>query len=98
MPYYVYILTNKSKCHGAVQMLNINLLKSVSELFGSDVILIPSSIHEILLLPVREETEDVKNLAEIVENVNNTQLEPEEILSYHVYRFDSKTENISIIS
>lgn len=94
---FMYILTNKSRYHGAVQMLNTELLKSVSEIFRSDVIMLPSSIHELLLLPICKETEDVTSLAEIVENVNDTHLEPQEILSYHVYRYDRKTGAIHIV-
>ena len=82
----LYVLTNIWKANGATALLYDGLLKEISDLFEKDLILLPSSIHEVLLLPA--DVGDRANLAhytKIVEEVNATQLPDEEILSDHAY-------------
>ena len=45
------IVTNREKLYGATIMLFPDILKPVSELLQQDLYIIPSSIHEILVLP-----------------------------------------------
>ena len=83
----MYILTNQRRWNGAVQMLNKKALEDVGVLFAADYYILPSSIHETILVPAWEQTGTARDLAQIVQEVNHTEVLPEEILSSHVYRY-----------
>ena len=51
---------------------------------GSDLFILPSSIHEVLALPDDGEV-DWKELEEIVQTINQTEVEDREVLSDTVY-------------
>ena len=46
-----YVLTNIQGINGAVCLLYPQVLKNFAEEAGRDIIILPSSIHEVLLLP-----------------------------------------------
>lgn len=46
----IYVATNKKKVFGAAVMLYPNFLDHVREVIGSNFYVIPSSIHEILIV------------------------------------------------
>jgi hypothetical protein len=94
----MHVLTNRRKCNGAVEMLDEDALKEAAELYGGDFMILPSSIHEILLLPVRDEKEEIEELAATVREVNDTKVAPDEILSFHVYRYSCMTGTVSIVA
>lgn len=54
----MYVLTNKRRLNGAVEILDAKVLRRCADVFGKDFIVIPSSIHECLLVPVSEEIND----------------------------------------
>ncbi len=82
----MYILTNAFRTNGAAVILYDQLLKQLADSLGSDLVILPSSIHEVLLVPAASNV----NLApyhDIVREVNETQLTDDEILSGHAYFF-----------
>lgn len=84
----MYVLTNESRIHGATMMLRESLFKELTERFHSDLIVIPSSLHEVLLVPVDNLIDSHKEqFDEIVREVNRTQLDPVEILADHIYLY-----------
>ena len=83
----MYILTNQRNWNGAVQMLNKKALEDAAVLFGSDYYILPSSIHEMILVPMMEQMGTAWDLAQIVQEVNHTEVPPEEFLSSHVYQY-----------
>ena len=87
----MFVLTNKRKSLGAVGILDRDLLHSI----GKDLFILPSSIHETILVPVDEKM-DQKFLDSMVTEVNATQLVKEEVLSGHSYYYDLKTNKIRI--
>ena len=58
------------------------------EQVGEDCYILPSSLHELLLIP-KSTGFSVEELQEMVESVNSSQLLPEEILSNRVFEYDS---------
>lgn len=96
----MYVLTNKSYRNGAVQILNKNALDSATGHIGSDsIIILPSSIHELIMLPADRGDEDpdyARELADIVRIVNDTDVLEQEILSYHVYHYSRETGEVTI--
>lgn len=62
---------------------------------GDGFLVIPSSVHETIVLPPRDE-EEYRQLAEMVREVNDTQVDIEERLSYHVYMYSRDEEALKI--
>ncbi|MDE6911658.1 MAG: hypothetical protein K2P44_14515 [Lachnospiraceae bacterium] len=89
----MYVLSNKSRVEGAACMIYPDLIKDFAEALGSSLYIIPSSIHELLLLPVTstDEREEIKNM---IQEINDTQVKREEILSYSLYLFDKEKGKI----
>lgn len=93
-PMQMYVATNRFKLGGAAAMLFAGEFSGLAQELGSDLYILPSSIHEILLLPVSAGKPE--ELAEIVKEVNRTQVMPEERLSDSVYLYDRKSGEIRI--
>ncbi len=92
----MYVLGSRSQINGAVQMCSRRTLKKAAEAIGSGFWILPSSIYELILVPVYSIEGDAQELAEIVRSVNDTQLRPYEILSYHVYWYSRDMGNLSV--
>ncbi len=88
----MYILTNKVKVNGAVTMFYPNLLKKVSDFLEDNLIIIPSSIHEVIIMPEQffRNTSSVEELNETISMVNEAELNAIEVLSNYAYIFDGK--------
>ena len=82
----LYMLSNQRRINGAAVLLYPGLLEMLAEKFSGNYFIIPSSVHEILLLK-ETQTEDVQQLNSIVYEVNEQQVAPEEVLSDHVYYY-----------
>lgn len=90
----MFVLSNQNKIGGAGCMLYPDLLRKFSDAIGNNFYIIPSSIHELILLPVvdYDESAELKNS---IKKINDTQVSAEEILSYSLYYYDRETGNIS---
>ena len=91
----MYLLSNRLKLHGAVCMLYPNLLSGFSKRLGCDLYLVPSSVHEVLIIPANQKG-TYEELSDMVREVNATQLSREEILSDHVYYFSVETGKLTL--
>lgn len=91
----MYVLSNMHRIDGATCILYPHLLKDFSCALGSSFYIIPSSVHEVLLLPA-ENTGNCEEFREIIREVNDTQLMEEEILSYSLYHYDAETDEVRI--
>ncbi len=92
----MYVLSNNSRYYGAACILYKDLLRKFAESHDADIYILPSSVHEMILLPDRGGEDPVK-LAEMVRDVNDTQLSPEEVLSDSVYYYDRKSGEIRML-
>ena len=90
----INILTNQLKIYGATCMVYPNLLNEIADLYEDDIIIIPSSIHEVLLFPQKNLPHGytLESINSMIKTVNKTDLSDVEILSDHVYYYcrDSK--------
>ena len=91
----VNIVTNEKGIIGAVAMLYDEQLKNLADMVDSDLYIIPSSIHEVITIPVYDADPD--HLAEIVADANNTVLKPKDVLSNSVYYYTRSIVSIDII-
>lgn len=91
----MYVLSNVNRTDGAACMLYPNLISDFAKAMGSDLYIIPSSVHELLLLPAGDENEN-GSIRGIIREVNETQLLEEEILSDSLYIYDRALQEIKI--
>lgn len=89
----MYVLSNQNRVEGAACMIYPELIKDFATAVDSSFYIIPSSVHEVLLLPVDnvDESEEIKNM---IREVNDSQVRLEEILSYSLYFYDKEEEKI----
>lgn len=76
-------------------MLYEGELRKASDQLGGDLVILPSSIHEVLLAPWISKT-DSRAMKEIVRRVNETEVPDEEQLSDHVYWYIRSEDRIEI--
>ena len=84
----LYVLTNSEKYYGASAILNHEALEECEKVCGGSFYILPSSVHELIVFSDSELP--LSELYEMVKAVNDTQVPPEEILSYSVYRYDTE--------
>lgn len=82
----MHILTNTDLVNGASVLFYPGMQEQMREQMGGDFYVLPSSIHETILVPVDEA--DPKELQQLVQYVNETEVEPEDLLSNSVYKID----------
>jgi hypothetical protein len=82
----MYVLTNNHHYLGAVCMTFPGVLEQLARELDSDLILIPSSIHEIIIIP--ESGNPPQNLDDIIVSVNQEAVHIQERLSDHSYHYD----------
>ena len=92
----MYVLGVERKPLGAVGIIDDELLSEFAGRIGSDLYILPSSIHELILLPNNDNGESIDQLMGMVHEVNSTQVCPEDFLSYNVYLFSRDEKCISI--
>lgn len=91
----IYILSNKSYINGAVSILYPEILEKCAEKVRGDFWLVPSSVHEFLVCPTAV-IADKNALKEMICQVNEEELKPEETLSDHPYFYSVKEKIISM--
>ncbi len=92
----LYVLTDCTGMRGAASMLYPGQLKRFAQELDADLIILPSSIHEVLLLPYHNEVR-ISELEDLVRYVNLHDVPEEDILSDHVY-FYSRSSDKTIIA
>ena len=90
-----FVLTNKAKVYGAGSMLYVENLHKLAKVLDSDLIILPSSIHEVIALP--ENKTNINELRYRVRSINDTERNESEILSYRLYRYSRETKRITIV-
>ena len=91
------VLTNEKYVNGAAAIFYPGVLKEISEKHGTSLFLIPSSIHEFIIL----EDNGIYNPADLenmVKEVNSSSVLPEELLSGNVYYYGCKTGMLSVFN
>lgn len=94
-PYTQYLLSNVDKSNGAVCLLYPDLLKKIGGIFESNFFILPSSIHELILMKDTGEM-SANELQRMVLEVNRTEVKPEEVLSNHVFSYNYRETSLSM--
>ena len=91
----LYLLTNSVHLFGASAMLCQEKIAEVAAIFQQDLYVLPSSVHEILLLPA--DFIPLSKVRQVVKEVNDNIVEKEEWLSDQVYLYCREKGEIEIL-
>lgn len=92
----LHVLTNEEHMNGAACLLYEGVLESCAKQLNTSYFLLPSSIHEVLLLPYDRSVE-ITSLRAIVKEANQTQVEPHDRLSDSVYFYSREEKKLIIL-
>ena len=95
------IITNQTKMFGAVAICDKELLAKIAEKYEADLIILPSSIHECIVIPVLESIlgdkvngNVLKEFSTMVSEVNATEVPQDIQLTNHSYMYIRETQEI----
>lgn len=94
---HLQVLTNQRGINGAACLLYPEILKRFADQEQDDLILIPSSIHEVLITGLRQAL-PIPELNAMVHYINQTEVPPEDRLSDHVYCYSRSQQCLYIPS
>lgn len=92
------IVTNESGMHGAAALFYPGVFEKIAERVGGSYYVLPSSIHEVLVLPEKENQAPVSSLKEMVTEINVAEVRPDEKLSDSVYFYNAETHEFSKVA
>ena len=85
------IITNAEHIEGAATILCPEFLEKCNQ----DIVILPSSCHELIIMPYDTHT-DLRSLQKMVEEINLTNVDEKDVLSDNVYVFDCEKKTISL--
>ena len=93
----LYVLTNPVRINGAACMAYPHVVKDFAESRNQDIIILPSSIHEVLLVE-DDGHYDYEDMSRLVGEINRSEVPPEDRLSNQVYRYSRESGQITVVS
>lgn len=87
----MYVATVPDKIHGARVLAYQDFIDQAAERVGGDFFILPSSIHEIIVVPDNGEM-NLKDLEDMVKEVNATQVSLADKLTDSVYHYDAQNK------
>ena len=90
----MYVISNSAKMNGAASMFYEDALSSLSEKLGTDLYILPSSVHEVIA--VSTDMGNPNELAAMVAEINMDQVALDERLSNQVYHYDKDLRKVTL--
>lgn len=94
---FMWVISNKVKINGAISIIYEDILHNLAERLNSDLYILPSSIHEVIVLSANEFNQ-LDYLSKMVTEVNNDQVKKNERLSNNVYYYDKKERTMFLVT
>lgn len=92
------VLSNTKQVHGAACILYPGVLEALAQEGGCGFYILPSSIHEVMLLPDTDGHMSADCLKLMIVDVNSTIVAPEEVLSDTLYYYDADQKRVRQIA
>lgn len=93
----LYVLTNPARVNGAACMAYPLAVKNFADRMGRDILILPSSIHEVLLM-ADDSQYDYDEISRLVTEINASEVPPEDRLSNQIYRYERDLSQITAVS
>lgn len=90
----MYVISNASGINGAASMLYENKLHELAEKLNTDLYILPSSIHEVLAIST--DIGSPEELAQMVKEINMSEVSINERLSNQVYHYDKDMRKLTL--
>ncbi len=90
----VYILSNNKREFGAAVLFYPDVLMRLERMFPEGFYVLPSSIHECLIMPKKDGVPDISILSDMVQAINENVVIPEERLSDLAHEYDAKKKTL----
>lgn len=85
-----YVVSTENKLDGAVTLLMPSRLEEIRNRIKDDFYILPSSIHELIIMPVSSTPTSADELNQMVREVNATEVAPDEVLTNHVFLYEGQ--------
>ncbi len=92
----IFVLSNRTRIFGAACLLYDDILASFADMLQDDFYVLPSSIHEVLLLPMKK-SPSPNSLLQMVQEINKKEVAPEDVLSNQLYLYQAKEHRLGIV-
>ena len=95
----MFVMTNDSKSEGAALMASNKAMNKAYEKFGEDFYVLPSSRHEVMLVPESRLRDGIDEdaIRNIVKDVNLNAVTKKDFLSDSIYKYDHLTKSLGIV-
>ena len=99
-PFKMYVVTSEARVYGAGYLANLEELARIAKVLNGSYYVIPSSIHELLVIPAAdieeefEQEEIIPHFKEMINEVNNSCLEERDKLSDHLYFYNAERNEV----
>ena len=93
---HMIVLSNKTTLHGAVMIVFDNVMEELAEQVGHSFYMIPSSIHEWIIVDEPINKENTSAVKHMLVEVNNSELNEQEVLSNNLYMYDYDSKQIRV--
>lgn len=90
---FMYVLTNEQRSYGAATILYPGLLELIGSEWKENFYILPSSIHEVLLVP-ESKSPGIQEMRDAVYSINRTEVSGEEFLSDTVYYYNCRKKEL----
>ncbi|MBQ9232419.1 MAG: hypothetical protein IJ167_00085 [Lachnospiraceae bacterium] len=89
----MYVLTNNCNINGACEVLNTKAMDEIADKLDGDFVVLPSSVHETIILPL-DENMNSQELNSMIKEINSSVLNLKDKLSDHVFQYDSEDHEL----
>ena len=92
----MFVLTNEIANFGAVNIMYPEITEKIKEIIGSDYYVLPSTVHEMILVPKGEQV-DARELGIMLREINGYMVDKEDRLSDHIYEMDFEKNELQTV-
>lgn len=91
----MYILTTADRYKGASVLMHPEIFEKCAKYTGCDLVVVPSSIHEVIAVPYDEEV-GINTITNMIQMVNATELLVTDRLSDHAYFYKAGSNQVTM--
>lgn len=93
----MFLLSNRKTWFGAAVMLFDDVLEEIADMLQHDFFILPSSVHELIILPVKPDMSTEHTLIQMVRDVNECEVEEDQKLSDNIYVYHIEGKYLEMI-